>query len=171
MGDAPSPTASEAAATPTAEAHNADETVQIALPAIGLDIPVAGEGLSQRGTIDPDPGTVMWFTGYNRVLPGDTGTAVVAGHVVSDGRPDVFADLAELKVGDDVTVTGADETLTYEIIRVDTLSKEALAADVEVWGDNTTVSRIALVTCDDALGMRDDGHRVANFVAIAELQS
>ncbi len=56
----------------TAEATKAPEAsgLRIRIPAIGLDRRMHGAGLSPRGTIDPDPGTVMWFQGYERVRPG-----------------------------------------------------------------------------------------------------
>ena len=39
----------------------------------------------------------------------------------------------------------------------------------QVWGRNDDTRRIVLITCDDRLGFREDGHRTANFVAVAEL--
>ena len=63
--------------------------LRIRIPAIGLDHAMRGEGLSSNGTIDPDPDTVMWFTGYDRVCPGKVGTAVVAAHVATGRRAGV----------------------------------------------------------------------------------
>ena len=48
------------------------------------------------------------------------------------------------------------------------MRKQALTTDQAVWGANSSESRLAIITCDDALGFRGDGHRVANFVVIAE---
>lgn len=47
-------------------------------------------------------------------------------------------------------------------------TKQTVTRDKAVWGANRSVRRIALITCDDDDGYRADGHRVSNFVAIAE---
>ncbi|WP_170070161.1 hypothetical protein [Knoellia remsis] len=47
-------------------------------------------------------------------------------------------------------------------------TKESVSQDSRVWGANSSVRRIALITCDDDGGYRADGHRVSNFVVIAE---
>jgi LPXTG-site transpeptidase (sortase) family protein len=128
-----------------------------------------GRGLSSDGTIDPPKGSVMWFTGYGRVRPGSIGTAVIAGHVASGSRRDVFARLSNVDVGDAVQVIEADgRKRTYTVTRASAIDKQKLTTDQAVWGVNTSRSRLAIITCDDAFGYRDDGHRVANFVVIAE---
>lgn len=53
-------------------------------------------------------------------------------------------------------------------MRAGVVDKEELTTDQAVWGANNSVRRLAIVTCDDAYGFRDDGHRVANYVVIAE---
>lgn len=111
----------------------------------------------------------MWFTGYDRVRPGAVGTAVIAGHVASGSRRDVFAKLSDVDVGDAVQVIEANgKKRTYTVTRASAIDKQKLTTDQAVWGVNTTRPRLAIITCDDAFGYRDDGHRVANFVVIAE---
>ena len=127
-----------------------------------------GEGLSSNGTIDPAPGTVMWFKGYERVRPGKVGTAVIAAHVATGKRPDVFADLADVKVGDTVEVFEGGKTVKYRVTRAGAIDKKKVTTDQTVWGENTSRTRLAIITCDDAYGLRGDGHRVANFVVIAD---
>ena len=127
-----------------------------------------GAGLSPRGTIDPDPGTVMWFQGYERVRPGRVGTAVIAAHVATGSRPDVFADLADVDVGDAVQVVENGATVSYRVTRAQAIDKQKVTTDQSVWGANGSRSRLAIITCDDAFGFRSDGHRKANFVVIAE---
>jgi LPXTG-site transpeptidase (sortase) family protein len=142
--------------------------LRLRIPAIGLDRSVSGRGLSADGTINPLPGKVMWFTGYDRVRPGRTGTAVIAAHVAVGGRPDVFAALADVDVGDRVEVTEAGRTIRYTVRSARAVDKRALTTDQAVWGANDSASRLAIITCDDAFGFRSDGHRVANLVLIAE---
>lgn len=138
------------------------------IPGIDLRADLHAEGL-RDGKINPPAGSVMWFTGYDRVEPGVVGTSVIAGHVVAGGRPDAFANLARVSVGDRVEIAAADgSTSVFRVVRAGVVDKDALTTDQEVWGANSSVRRLAIVTCDDAYGFRDDGHRVANYVVIAE---
>ncbi len=126
------------------------------------------EASRPEGTIDPDPGILMWFQGLDRVPPGRVGTAVIAGHVATGDRPDVLAELAEVEVGDDVQVVEDGRTIPYRVTRAGPIDKVEVTIDEAVWGVNTSRSRLAIITCDDAFGFRGDGHRRANFVVIAE---
>jgi LPXTG-site transpeptidase (sortase) family protein len=146
----------------------ATDGVRLRIPAIGLDQMMHGAGVSSEGRIDPDPGTVMWFQGFDRVRPGSVGTAVIAAHVVSGGRADVFANLADVAVGDKVEVYENGRTIAYRVTRASVIDKNAVTTDQEVWGPRGSRSRLAIITCDDALGFRSDGHRKANYVVIAE---
>lgn len=143
--------------------------VFLEIPSIGVEHRMRPEGLV-RGKISPPAGDVIWFTGNGRVKPGQVGTSVVAGHIAANGRPDAFYNLDKLHRGSVVRLRdGAGTTITLEVVQTLTIDKHELQTNQSVWGSNTTVRRIALVTCDDALGLRPDGHRVANFVAIAEV--
>lgn len=143
--------------------------LKLEIPVADVATPLVTNGLGPNGTIDPEPGTVMSFDGYGRVRPGRVGTAVLAGHVVAGGEPDVFAQLADLEADDLVTITGDDGTsMDFRVVSTRTADKDAVSRDQDVWGPNDTVPRLAIITCDDTLGFRDDGHRVANYVAIAE---
>ena len=138
------------------------------IPGIDLRAGLHAEGL-RDGKINPPAGTVMWFTEYDRVAPGAVGTSVIAGHVVARGREDVFADLSKVRVGDRVEIAAADgSTRAFEVVRAGVVDKNDLTTDQTVWGPNSSVRRLAIVTCDDAYGFRGDGHRVANYVVIAE---
>ena len=125
-----------------------------------------GQGLSSNGTIDPDPGTVMWFKGYERVRPGKVGTAVIAAHVATGKRPDVFADLADVKVGDTVEVFEGGKTVKYRVTRAGAIDKKKVTTDQTVWGENTSRTRLAIITCDDAYGLQ---RAMDSMVASAEL--
>lgn len=176
---APSPTASPDSPTPTAtptplptstpkpKAPSTDG-LRLRIPAIGLDHAMRGGGLAANGTIDPAPGTVMWFKGYDRARPGRVGTAVIAAHVATGNRPDVFADLADVDVGDTVEVFEDGRSVTYRVTRAGAIDKKKVTTDQTVWGANDSRTRLAIITCDDAYGLRNDGHRVANFVVIAD---
>ena len=167
----PTPTARatpNATAKASASKAPSSEGLRIRIPTIGLDHAMRGQGLSSNGTIDPDPGTVMWFKGYERVRPGKVGTAVIAAHVATGKRPDVFADLADVDVGDTIEVVEDGKSVKYRVTRAGAIDKKKVTTDQTVWGANTSRTRLAIITCDDAFGLRGDGHRVANFVVIAD---
>lgn len=143
--------------------------VSLSVPSVGLSTTISPQGL-RDGKVNPLAQQVIWFTGYDRVRPGATGTSVVAGHVVSGGGPDRFAPLEHVKKGDGVVLTyPGGEELRLEIVRTDIVAKTDLQTDQDVWGANDSTRRVVLVTCDDRLGFREDGHREANFVAVAEI--
>lgn len=157
-----------ATAEPPAPPATALETGPVLrIPGIGLDADLHAEGL-RDGKINPPARTVMWFTGYDRVAPGAVGTSVIAGHVVANGRPDVFNRLSRVAVGDEVQVVGDEGVETFRVVRAGVVDKDELTVDQTVWGANSSVRRLAIITCDDAYGFRSDGHRVANYVVIAE---
>lgn len=171
-GSTPGATSGSAGSEPTAEpppnAPVQSSGISLQIPDINLDAELHAEGL-RDGRINPPAGTVMWYTGHGRVAPGEVGTAVIAGHVVAGGRADRFADLADVEVGNVVELTDSEGgSQEYEVVRAEVVDKDDLTTDGWVWGENTTVERLAIVTCDDAYGFREDGHRVANFVVIAD---
>lgn len=125
-------------------------------------------GVDASGKVNPPAGRAEWVRGYGRVKPGNVGTAVVAGHVVASGQDDVFADLSSVRVGNTVVVRSGGATRTYVVRRAAVVKKVALTHDADVWGQNTSKRRIVLITCDDELGYRSDGHRVANYVVVAD---
>ncbi|GGB75828.1 hypothetical protein GCM10011314_14230 [Knoellia flava] len=124
---------------------------------------------ARNGVVNPPSGLLTWISGYGRVRPGERGTAVIAGHVVNGKRADVFYRLQEIDRGDKVTVYDSKgKPVVYTVTATRVATKKQVSLDPVVWGGNTSVRRIALITCDDDEGFRADGHRVANFVAIAE---
>jgi len=124
---------------------------------------------ARNGVVNPPSGVLTWISGYGRVRPGEVGTAVIAGHVVNGRRADVFYRLQDIDRGDRVTVVDSDgKPVVYTVTATRVATKTSVSRDPAVWGSNRSVRRIALITCDDDQGFRADGHRVANFVAIAE---
>ena len=81
---------------------------------------------------------------------------------------DVFAELADVDVGDKVQSAENGKVIAYRVVRASAIDKVEVTSDPAVWGLNASGSRLAIITCDDAFGFRGDGHRVANYVVIAE---
>lgn len=141
--------------------------VSLRAPTAGVDQELASGGLTE-GVINPDRGDLIWFDGYDRVEPGQIGTAVVAAHVTYEGDPDVFSDLDDVAVGDPITVGYADGSeSTFAVTAAEVIDKTEVQTDPRVWGAQDDARRLVLITCDDALGFRDDGHRNANLVVFA----
>lgn len=159
--------ASPSGAAPTPPARHVSG-VRLEVPSIGLDLDVHGGGVSSSGRVVPPVGRATWVRGFGRVAPGGVGTAVVAGHVSAHGRRDVFADLSSVRVGHELVVRSGSVVRTYAVTRVSVVDKAKLTRDAEVWGPNGSHRRLVLITCDDDLGYREDGHRVANYVVVAE---
>ena len=82
--------------------------VRIEIPAIGVSAAVIRLGLNRDGSmqVPEDFALTGWFTGGP--APGETGPAVIAGHIDSRRGPAVFYRLRELRAGDRVTVARAN---------------------------------------------------------------
>jgi len=169
------PTSSPSALAATSSVtHDAAVPVAPTSAAVSLRAPSADvdqaltSGGRTDGVINPDRGDLIWFDGYDRVEPGQIGTAVVAAHVTYEGEPDVFSDLDDVAVGDPITVGYADGSeTTFAVTDAEIIDKTEVQTDPRVWGDQDDARRLVLITCDDALGFRDDGHRNANLVVFA----
>jgi hypothetical protein len=141
----------------------------ISIAAGGVNSAIVPQGLAADGTINPGRNQVIWFTGSNRVQPGQVGTAVIAAHVTWEGAPDAFLNLPSVGVGDVVTVGYTDGAqASFTVTETAAVDKEALARSLKVWGPHPGVPRLAIITCDPAFGYQADGHTEANFVVIAE---
>ncbi|TFV50491.1 class F sortase [Blastococcus sp. TF02A-35] len=133
------------AAAARAEAQPA-APVRLRLPSLGVDAGLAGAGLDATGALVPpaDPATVGWFTGGPR--PGETGPAVVTGHVDWAGRPGTLHRLGAVVVGEEVLVDRADgSTVGFRVTAVDRYAKAAFPTE-KVYSP-TAGAELRLVTC------------------------
>src|SRR5438046_2619246 len=73
--------------------------VRLRIPAIGVDTGLQRLGLESDGSLQPPSrwGVAGWYAGGPR--PGETGPAVIVGHVDSTSGPAVFFRLRELHAG------------------------------------------------------------------------
>ena len=107
---------------------------------------------------------MSWFEpGYN---PGQNGRAVIAGHVDGLEGPAIFWDLADVQAGDVIEVAGEDETLTFEIYKLESIPL-ALADVSEVFG-YTSSPELVLITCSGTYN-REWGTREERLVVYAKL--
>lgn len=170
-GQSPSTTSAPTATSggENAGGQTAGEPTWLTISSADVDGPIVPQGLAADGTINPGRDEVIWFTGGDRVAPGQVGTAVIAGHVTWEGAPDAFADLPSVGVGDVVTVGYEDGTSgSFTVTSATAVDKDALARSLTVWGPHPDRPRLAIITCDPVLGYQADGHTQANWVVIAE---
>ncbi|MCZ9344216.1 class F sortase, partial [Streptomyces sp. TRM76130] len=93
----PQPSAAEARAGHGRQAPDAPPLPpsppdRVRIPAIGVSAPLTGLGLTAGGSLDVPPAEEDNLAGWYEAgtTPGETGTAVVAGHVDSARGPAVF---------------------------------------------------------------------------------
>lgn len=84
-----------------------DVPLNLLIPSLNVNAPVLGVGLTSENVMDSPKGPIgdpIWHTAYwyrGSGIPGDVGTATIAGHVNDPlGRPEIFADLQDLQPGD-----------------------------------------------------------------------
>ncbi len=142
--------------------------VRIEIPAIGVAAPVDPAGKNRDGTLEvpADFARTSYYTG--RPVPGDTGPAVIVGHV--DGRrgPAVFYRLRDLRPGDEVRVHRADRSVvTFVVERSKQVPKNAFPTD-EVYGP-TPEPTLRLITCGGSFDQRS-GHYRDNTIVFLRLK-
>jgi len=123
------------------------DPVRLRIPAIAVDAPVIGLGLTAQGAIDVPTkwGDVGWYQAG--VAPGAVGPAVLVGHYDSKKGPAVFYRLRSLLPGDQITVVGASGmSVTFVVDRAETVSKSSFPSD-RVYGP-VARPEIRLITCD-----------------------
>ncbi len=148
--------------------------LEVQIPALKINAPVLGVGLSETNAMaspvgmamdDPIWQTVFWYRGSG--IPGDVGTATMAGHFDDDlGRPAVFAFLSDLQIGDVIIITDKRSGLEVPFIVTEMATytdQEAAAPDViaRVFGAPAVngaesmpvtdqLSHLTLITCGGA---------------------
>jgi sortase (surface protein transpeptidase) len=140
---------------------------RVAIPAVGVAARVVRLGLNLDGTLEVP--TDYSVAGWYRLgpKPGETGAAVIVGHVDSTAGPAVFYRLGEVVPGDLVRVaSGNRPVLRFRIYAVREYSKAAFPT-ARVYGQTTT-PELRLITCG---GPFDDatGHYLDNVVVFARL--
>ncbi|WP_198135887.1 class F sortase [Pontibacillus chungwhensis] len=99
--------------------QNGISPTRIRIPAINVDAPIVQKRLNEEREMEvPDNGEdVGWFE--PGTMPGNSGNAILAGHVDDRNGPAVFFDLKELEQGDLIYLTGKDgKELTFEVKKV-----------------------------------------------------
>lgn len=149
-------------------AENPAPPTRLAIPAIAVDAAVVPVGLLPDGSMEVprDVATVGWYE--PGVLPGASGSAVLAGHVDDrqQGRG-AFFDLGGLDVGDTITVEHDDgATTTWQVSARRSYPKDELPIN-EIF-TKFSDTRLVLITCGGAFDRRSR-HYTHNVVVYATM--
>ncbi|CAM5733343.1 class F sortase [Streptomyces hirsutus] len=141
---------------------------RIRVPAIGVDAPLTGLGLTGTGSLDVPPPERTNLAGWYEAgtTPGETGTAVVAGHVDNAEGPAVFYSLGALRKGDTVEVGRRDGgTAVFTVHAVEVYDARDFP-DEKVYGAAKR-PELRIITCGGGYS-RTTGYR-GNVVVYAHL--
>jgi len=155
------------AALGPSRAPGAVAPVALTVPAAGVGSEVDPVGLDPRGEIEPPPRWLVpgWYSGGP--APGESGPAVIFGHVDSPDGPAVFARLGEVRRGDRVEIARADgSTAVFTVDRSLSVPQQGFPT-AEVYGP-TPDAQLRLITCDGDYD-RAAGRYRHNLVVFATL--
>ena len=128
----------------TDERTSASAVGRLSIPAIGVDAGIIPVGVTRAGHLAIGRSVRDVYRWRDGVLPGQQGSAVLAGHTWSKGSG-VFDRLGRLGIGDWVDV-GANRFAVTRVRRVRDMSRSEVAA---LFSDRGEVRRLVLITCGD----------------------
>ena len=156
---------------PAPQARDAIRPARISLPSVGIEADVIALDMSPDGTLPaPNNGRVAAWYSYGARL-GESGNAVLAGHVDWDGHPGAFWRLREVKPDQEVLLHGNEgEVYRYRVEWVRDYPAESLTglASLRPGGGASTVT---LVTCSgrfDAATRSYDNRQVVRATLVAK---
>ncbi len=145
--------------------------VSVRIPRIGAGSSLIPLGLNADQTIQVPPVSTPMQAGWyvNSPAPGETGPAVILGHVDGNRQPGIFYRLRELKTGDEVLVDREDGTgVRFTVTKVDQVPKDRFPTEA-VYGD-TDGPELRLITCGGAFD-RAAHNYLDNIIVYAVLQA
>ncbi|MFI6757854.1 class F sortase [Micromonospora sp. NPDC050417] len=124
---------------------SAGPPTRVRIPRIGVDSSLAVLGLDRSGRLETpaDYAQAGWYGAGP--APGDTGPAVIAGHVDSTTGPAVFYRLHELRAGDRVEVRRGTTWVPFHVVATSRHAKDDFPT-AEVY-DPTPGPELRLITC------------------------
>ena len=152
----PQPSAAESARGSSDRAPTPDGAValppsppdRIRIPSIRVDAPLTGLGLTSAGSLDVPPPQQRNLAGWYEAgtTPGETGTAIVAGHVDNADGPAVFYSLGALHRGSTIEVRRRDRsTAVFTVDAVEVYSARDFP-DEKVYGPARR-PELRVITC------------------------
>lgn len=139
----PQPSAEQAASAhprsgdaPAAAALPPSPPDRIRIPSIRVDAPLMGLGLTRQGSLDVPPPKRTNLAGWyeSGTTPGESGTAVVAGHVDNADGPSVFYDLGGLTRGRTIEIERRDGSVAVFTVDANEVYDAKNFPDAKVYG-------------------------------------
>lgn len=143
--------------------------VRLRIPAIGVDATIEYVGLTPSGAMDvpADQNDVAWFKPGN--IPGDIGTAVIAGHYGwNRGKPSAFDALYKLRPGDQIFVDD-DQGATDTFVVRENRRFDPKADASSVFSSDDGTSHLNLITCEGSWNTAANGY-TKRLVVFADKQ-
>ncbi|MGW6910553.1 class F sortase [Streptomyces sp. NPDC054940] len=141
---------------------------RIRIPSIRVDAPLMGLGLTRTGSLDVPPAEGKNLAGWYEAgtTPGETGTAIVAGHVDNARGPAVFYRLGALRKGSTIEVERRDGgTALFSVDAVEVYDAKSFP-DEKVYGAAPR-PELRVITCGGGYS-RTTGYQ-GNVVVFAHL--
>ncbi|MET8630337.1 class F sortase [Kitasatospora sp. NPDC004669] len=161
------PAASVGAPSAAARPLASSPPTRLLIPSVGVDAPVTGLGLNSDGTVQVPSADradeVGWYR--NGPTPGETGPAVLIGHLDTKYGPAVFQRLPELRPGELIHIRRADGgSADFKVRALLQAAKDHFPTET-VYGDTPTPA-LRLITCGGRIG--SDGHWTDNIIVLAD---
>jgi len=163
-----------------------DVPLELRIPSLQINSPVLAVGITSENVMDAPQGsaqdpvwqTAFWYRGGG--IPGDVGTATIAGHVAGiRGRPALFAHLKDLRPGDLITIhdTRSGLGVHFIVTEMETYSlQEASDPSVlaQIYGSGPVsgkgpqpapdgLSHLTLITCSGSFVQGSYDHRLVVY--------
>lgn len=121
---------------------------RVRIPAIHVDAPLTGLALTRTGSLDVPPAEKTNLAGWYEAgtTPGETGTAIVAGHVDNADGPAVFYDLGALRKGSTVEVDRRDGSVAVFTVDAVEVYRARDFPDAKVYGPANR-PELRVITC------------------------
>ncbi|MEV5727551.1 MULTISPECIES: class F sortase [Streptomyces] len=169
----PQPSAAEAhadpaAGRPAAPALPPSPPDRIRIPAIRVDAPLTGLGLTPTGSLEVPPAGRPDLAGWYEAgtTPGERGTAIVAGHVDNAEGPAVFYGLGALRRGGTIEVDRRDGSVAVFTVDAVEVYQAKNFPDEKVYGPARR-PELRVITCGGGYS-RATGYQ-GNVVVFAHL--
>ncbi|MFF7469961.1 class F sortase [Streptomyces sp. NPDC008092] len=169
----PQPSAAEGRPDPGEERLEApalppSPPTRIRIPAIHVNAPLMGLALTASGSLDVPPAGQKNLAGWYEAgtTPGETGTAIVAGHVDNTEGPAVFYDLGALRRGTAIEVDRQDRSVAVFSVDAVEVYQARDFPDEKVYGAAKR-PELRVITCGGGYS-RTTGYQ-GNVVVFAHL--
>lgn len=158
--------------------------LKIQIPILDVDAPILAVGLTKENNMDapkglygdPNWSSTFWYRGS--AIPGEAGTATIAGHVNGLlGQPETFAKIRKLKPGDLIIIKDensdkavyfvVDEVKKYSMAELNEpeISDRIFGGRIGTYGQKITdgVPHLTLITCTGNYIDGEFDHRIVVF--------